>query len=103
MTAPSALARKRAHDPPTVTIRCVATFVEVADQRSFRKAAQRLYMDASTASKLVRQLEAELGRQLLNRNTREVSLTAKGQDILPVARRLLHETRKLVRVAHLTS
>ena len=84
-------------------LRCVTTFVEVAEQGSFRKAAERLYMDASTASKLVRQLEGELGQTLLERNTRHVALTPEGEAALVVARRLLRATERFVRATQQAS
>ena len=86
-----------------MSLNCVAAFVEVATQRSFRAAAERLYMDPSTASKLVRQLEAEVGQQLLHRTTREVWLTEQGEAALVVARRMLHDSAKLARLAQRAS
>jgi LysR family carnitine catabolism transcriptional activator len=91
MTEPRAL-----DVPPALSLNCVAAFVAVATHRSFRKAAERLYMDASTASKLVRQLERELGQPLLTRTTREVRLTPEGEAALTVAKRLLRESERLV-------
>jgi DNA-binding transcriptional LysR family regulator len=91
------------HVPTTVSLNCVAAFVEVATQRSFRRAAERLFMDASTASKLVRQLEREVSQQLLVRTTREVSLTPEGRAALAVARRLLRDSQRLVNAAQRAS
>jgi DNA-binding transcriptional LysR family regulator len=88
---------------PALSLNCVAVFVEVATQRSFRAAAQRLYMDPSTASKLVRQLEAEVGHQLLHRTTRDVRLTEQGEAALVVARRLLRESARLIDVVQRAS
>lgn len=103
MRAPTSLTETASRSlldvPPTLSLRSVAAFVEVAERASFRKAAQRLYLDASYASKLVRQLEAELGVQLFERSTRHVHLTPEGEEVLVVAKRLLRESRKLVRVA----
>jgi DNA-binding transcriptional LysR family regulator len=89
--------------PPALSLNCVAAFVEVATQRSFRAAAERLYMDPSTASKLVRQLEAEVGELLLHRTTREVRLTEHGEAALVLARRLLRDSARLVNVAQRAS
>jgi DNA-binding transcriptional LysR family regulator len=88
---------------PALSLNCVAAFVEVATQRSFRAAAERLYMDPSTASKLVRQLEAEVGQQLLHRTTREVRLTEQGEAALVVARRLLRDSARLIDVVQQAS
>lgn len=54
------------------------TFLAVADMLSFAAAARRLRMSAAQASKLVSRLEARLGVRLLNRTTRDVSLTDAG-------------------------
>ncbi|MFN2539379.1 MAG: LysR family transcriptional regulator [Mycobacteriales bacterium] len=81
--------------PPRVSLRAVSAFVEVADGGSFRQAADRMFLDASTVSKLVRRLEDELGHELLHRSTRRVALTARGIATLDVARRLLDDAHAL--------
>lgn len=53
-------------------------FVTVVDTGSFAAAAQRLGTSSGQASKLVSQLEAELGAQLLKRTTRALALTEIG-------------------------
>ena len=70
-------------------------FVLVAELDSFRAASERLYMDASTISKLVRRLEADLGVELLQRSTRTVTLTDAGAAALDAARTLLLATCRL--------
>lgn len=54
-------------------------FVAVADERSFTHGARRLNTAQSPLSQQIRQLERELGVELLTRNTRSVSLTYAGQ------------------------
>jgi DNA-binding transcriptional LysR family regulator len=54
------------------------TFLLVAEQLSFRAAADRLGLTAAAVSHSIRQLEARLGVRLLNRTTRSVSLTHAG-------------------------
>jgi DNA-binding transcriptional LysR family regulator len=56
-----------------------ATFAKVVELGSFSRAASRLSISASAASRLVADLEAHLGARLLNRTTRRLSLTEAGQ------------------------
>lgn len=67
----------------------VETFVAVADELSFRRAADRLSIDQSAASRRVRRLEAEIGFALLERSTREVLLTPAGRAFHARGRALL--------------
>jgi DNA-binding transcriptional LysR family regulator len=64
-------------------------FTAVADARSFSQAARRLGISAAQISKLVASLEDRLGVRLLNRTTRDVSLTDTGRSYLARARELL--------------
>jgi DNA-binding transcriptional LysR family regulator len=64
-------------------------FAAVADARSFSQAARRLGISAAQISKLVAKLEDRLGARLLNRTTRDVSLTDTGRAYLAGARELL--------------
>lgn len=66
-------------------------FVQVAQDNSFTQAALRLRLTKSAVSKMISQLEAELGVRLINRTTRQVSLTAPGADYLESARRILSD------------
>jgi DNA-binding transcriptional LysR family regulator len=60
----------------------LTTFVMVAEERSFRRAAARLSLTPSTLSHSLRSLEERLGVRLLNRTTRSVSPTDAGQTLL---------------------
>ncbi len=57
-------------------------FVEVAQQRSFTVAGQRLGLSRAMVSKTIMQLEDKLNARLLHRSTREVSLTDAGRAYL---------------------
>ena len=57
-------------------------FVEVAQQRSFTVAGQRLGLSRAMVSKTIMQLEEKLNARLLHRSTREVSLTDAGRAYL---------------------
>lgn len=54
-------------------------FSQVVDSGSFAKAADRLGLSTSAASRQVAELEAHLQTRLLNRTTRRVSLTESGR------------------------
>src|SRR4051794_26039389 len=70
-------------------LRQLRTFVAVAEERNFTRAAERLHLAQQAVSKSVAQLEAELGVELLERTTREVRLTAAGASLLEDGRELL--------------
>lgn len=54
-------------------------FLAVADEGSFTKAAETLYMTQPALSRQVMALENELGVQLYNRGSRAITLTESGQ------------------------
>ncbi len=54
-------------------------FCKVAQNKSFSKAAQELFLSQPAVSQSVRQLEEQLGTQLFLRNSKKVELTAEGQ------------------------
>lgn len=66
-------------------------FVAIADYGSFQRAAEALHLSQAALSHRLRKIEDDLGNVLLTRSSREVSLTALGQGLLPEARRLLKE------------
>jgi DNA-binding transcriptional LysR family regulator len=57
-------------------------FLEVAKQRSFRTAAERLGVSPSAVSQSIRRLEKQLGVTLLLRTTRQVALTDAGRHLV---------------------
>lgn len=72
-------------------LRQLRSFVEVADRGSFTAAAERLHVVQSAVSQHVRQLERQLGVELLTR-AGGVRPTAAGELVLERARRLLAES-----------
>ncbi|WP_431710873.1 LysR substrate-binding domain-containing protein [Glutamicibacter uratoxydans] len=72
-------------------------FVTVAEERHFGRAAQRLHMAQPPLSQQIKQLEEQLGTQLLIRTTRKVELTPAGELLLNRARVLLEEHEQLAR------
>lgn len=57
----------------------VQTFLALAQELNFRRTADRLNLDQSALSRRIQKLEHSLGFRLLERTTREVSLTQAGQ------------------------
>lgn len=70
-------------------VEAVRAFVLVAELRSFTRAAEVLGATQSAVSLRLRRLEAQLGRRLLERTPRQVSLSADGQHFLAPARALV--------------
>jgi DNA-binding transcriptional LysR family regulator len=57
----------------------IQVFAQVVESGSFAKAAERLSLSTSAASRHVAELESHLQTRLLNRTTRRVSLTESGR------------------------
>jgi DNA-binding transcriptional LysR family regulator len=65
------------------------TFLAVAEERSFSKAAVRLHRTQPAVSQVIRKLEASIGETLFDRAARDGSLTAAGVLLRDYALRLL--------------
>jgi DNA-binding transcriptional LysR family regulator len=70
-------------------LRHLRYFVAVAEERSFTRAAERLWVAQPGLSTQVRRLETELGVQLLERHARGAELTEAGELLLERARTAL--------------
>jgi DNA-binding transcriptional LysR family regulator len=64
-------------------------FAVVAEELSFTRAAERLFVSQPALSKQIRMLEKQLGADLFRRDRRTVRLTAVGEALLPHARTLI--------------
>ncbi|QCB53943.1 LysR family transcriptional regulator [Sphingopyxis sp. PAMC25046] len=69
----------------------LATFVTVAEEQSFTKAAAKLGLSQSAVSQVVRRLEERLGLRLLSRTTRSVAPTEVGERILATLSPMLRD------------
>ncbi|RTF41534.1 LysR family transcriptional regulator [Serratia marcescens] len=70
-------------------------FVQVAEMGSFIRAAHVLEVPRASVSAAVQQLETQLGVRLLHRTTRQVRLTADGEQLLERLRPLLAEVEDI--------
>ena len=66
-------------------------FVKVAELRSFSEASKALFISQSTLSQQIKQLEEELGVELLVRDSRHVSMSDDGEQYLPYAKQVLKD------------
>jgi DNA-binding transcriptional LysR family regulator len=73
-------------------LRHLRYFVAVAEERSFTRAAERLWIAQPGLSTQMRRLETELGVQLLERHSRGINLTQAGELFLERARLALDAT-----------
>lgn len=58
--------------------RQLETFIEVANLKSFSRAAEKLYITQPTVTNHIQNLEKELGTLLINRSGKNISLTEAG-------------------------
>lgn len=72
-----------------MNVKQLRAFVAVAKFQSFAQAGEHLHISQPALSLTIKALEENLGGALLSRTTRSVSLTAEGEVLLPLARRLL--------------
>ncbi|OKK19732.1 LysR family transcriptional regulator [Streptomyces sp. CB00455] len=75
--------------------RLLRGFVTTAEELHFTRAAARLHIAQQALSRDIRRLEQALGASLFVRTTRQVELTADGERLLPLARRVLRAQEEL--------
>ena len=78
-----------------MNLRFLRTFVAIADSSGFARAAIRLNLTQSAASRQIHALENELGVRLFDRIGRNIKLTSEGEDLLVRSRRLLSDADSL--------
>ena len=71
--------------------------VSVSESKSFSQAAKDCFVTQPTLSNGIAQLENILGKKLFHRNTREVSLTSFGEEVIPKLEKLLIDSESIVR------
>ncbi len=80
----------------TVQIRHFESFIAVAEERHFGRAAARLRVAQPHLSREIRRLETELGVDLVDRTSRPIRLTPAGAGFLEEARRTLQQIDRAV-------
>lgn len=84
---------------PLPTLRQLQFFLALARRQSFSKAAEDSFVSQSTLSSAIKELEAVLGRQLVDRSTRAFALTPAGEEVAARAAPLLAAAEDLARAA----
>jgi DNA-binding transcriptional LysR family regulator len=73
-------------------------FIAVAEELSFRRAAERLHMAQPPLTAAIRKIEAEVGTRLLERSNRVTGLTEAGLIFLEEARRTVSQADRAIQV-----
>ncbi len=79
------------------------SFIALARERHFGRAAEKLGITQPTLSAAIKQLEGELGVRLVNRGSRFGGLTIEGEQVLSWAQRISGDVRAMrdeMRAAH---
>jgi LysR family cyn operon transcriptional activator len=74
-----------------MNLRFLRTFVAIVDNGGLARAAARLNLTQSAASRQIQALEGELGLRLFARIGRGMRLTSEGEDLLERSRRVLSD------------
>jgi DNA-binding transcriptional LysR family regulator len=86
-----------------IELRWLRSFVAVADEMHFSRAARRLRLAQSALTAQIRQLEGEIGSLLFERTNRMRGLTIAGQALLAEARALVERSDSLPRIVQQAS
>lgn len=73
--------------------------VAVAQERNFRRAAEKCFISQPALSLAVQKLEDELGLKIFERSKSEVALTPVGMEIVEQAQRVLEEAEHIREIA----
>jgi DNA-binding transcriptional LysR family regulator len=83
----------------SITLRQLEAFLAVASEQHFGRAAERLYVSAPWLSQTIKELERQLGVELLHRTTRTVALTEAGAVFASQVERSLSDLDDAIRTA----
>ena len=78
-----------------MNLKQLEAFVQVAEEKSFSKAAKQLYLTQPTVSAHIASLEKELGESLFIRDTKGVGLSEAGRELYGYARQMMAIERKI--------
>ena len=76
-------------------IRALRYFVELVREQSFTRASEKLFVTQPTISKMIRNMEEELGQPLLNREGHSFTLTDSGQVLFARGQLILAQMQQL--------
>jgi DNA-binding transcriptional LysR family regulator len=82
-----------------MNLRHLRSFVAVAEEGSFTRAARRIGVAQPSLSQQIRALEADLGGPLIERLSRGIRLTAGGKALLPEAQAAVRAAERAVSAA----
>ncbi len=75
------------------TVKAMLVYAQVVQHGSFAEAARRMGLTRAVVSYHVKRLETQLDVQLLNRNTRNLSMTPAGERLYERSQRIAHEAQ----------
>jgi epsilon-lactone hydrolase len=84
--------------PDAIELRHLRSFVAVAEELNFGRAAEQLHLSQPALSRQIRALEQLVGVELFRRSTHQVELTLAGDALLDRARSLLRGVDEAVTV-----
>ncbi len=82
-----------------VELRELRYFLALVEELHFTRAAARVYVTQPAFSRAIRKLEREVGEPLFDRSTRQVGVTRRGAELVPIARDLLARAEAMSRRA----
>jgi LysR family hydrogen peroxide-inducible transcriptional activator len=82
-----------------MNLRDLRYLVAVADHRHFGRAAAACFVSQPTLSAQLKKLERELGVELIERNPRQIMVTATGERVVAHARTMLREADTINEIA----
>ena len=77
-------------------IELLKNFLVLATTKNFTRAAQKIHLSQSALSLQVNKLELYVGKTLLNRNNRMVTLTEAGQELISYAQAIIDTEMKML-------
>lgn len=78
------------------TLKQLRYFLALAKEQHFGRAAEACFVSQSAFSSAIKELESTLGVQLVDRNNRNVTISAIGQDVAVQARLVMRDLEGLV-------
>ena len=80
----------------TPSLKELRSFCVAAESRTFRQAAETLFLTASAVSHQIKNLEAELGNRLFERGTGDLTLTEAGETLYAELRPVIRDLDSVV-------